>query len=147
VKIPKKTLRRMIKGLCNSMGISRIDDDALILLGEELEKICKDVTILHQGSVVFTGALDELKRAAGVRPRFRIVFDRPPEPEAVRDLQGPMGYKLLSLSGRGYVIECDEERILAIVGEFASSGLRVLSLSEEKMTLDDIYLRLWGRSR
>jgi len=43
VKIPKKTLRRMIKGLCNSMGISRIDDDALILLGEELEKICKKI--------------------------------------------------------------------------------------------------------
>jgi len=113
----------------------------------ELERICRDVTILHQGSVVFTGALDELKRAVGVRPRFRVEFDSPSEPEVVRDLQDPMGFKLLSLSGRECVIECDEQRILAIVSEFASRGMRILSLSEEKMTLDDIYVKLWGRLR
>lgn len=43
VKIPKKTLRRMIKGLCKSMGVTRIEDDALLVLGDELEKICRKV--------------------------------------------------------------------------------------------------------
>jgi len=139
-----------VRGLITRLAEDELSGKTILISSHnlwELERMCRDVTVLHRGSVVFTGALDELKRAAGVRPRFRIVFDRPPEPEAVRDLEGPMGFKLLGLSGRECVVECDEERILAIVGEFAGRGLRVLSLSEEKMTLDDIYVRLCGRLR
>lgn len=111
----------------------------------ELERICTDITILHRGSVVFTGTLDELKHMVGEKQRFRIELDQPIKSEIIRDLQGSIGFKLLHANSRTYIIECGEKEIAMIVSELTNRGLKILSLSEEKASLDEIYAELWRR--
>jgi len=111
----------------------------------EVEQICDDITILYKGRVVFTGTLEELKSTVGIRPRFRIRLSHPINPEILNDLQSSLNFKLININNTEYTIECGEETVMKVLNEFSKAGANILSLSEEKMSLNDIYNELWRR--
>ncbi len=111
----------------------------------EVEQLCDDITILYKGRVVFTGTLEELKSTIGIKPKFKIRVSRPIDPEFLNDLQSSLNFKLVSINNTEYTIECSEENIMKVLNEISKAGVNVLSLSEEKITLNDIYNELWRR--
>jgi len=115
----------------------------------EIEQICDDITILYRGRVVFTGTLEELRNIIGIKPRFKIRLARPINLEFLNNLQSSLDFKLININimDMEYTIECSEETIMKVLNEFSKAGANILSLSEEKMTLNDIYNELWRRLR
>jgi len=111
----------------------------------EVEQICDDITILYKGRVVFTGTLEELKSTVGIRPKFKIRLSHPVDLELLNSLQSSLNFKLVSINNTEYTIECDEQTIVKVLNQLSKVGVNILSLSEEKMTLNDIYNELWRR--
>jgi ABC-2 type transport system ATP-binding protein len=111
----------------------------------DLEDICTDIAIIEQGKLVMSGELEEIRqnaRAAARRSvRVRVApGDGPRALEALRGLAGaavaeapggPAGELRVDLDGAGGN---------AVLAELIARGIEVLSFSEERTSLEAIFM-------
>jgi ABC-2 type transport system ATP-binding protein len=103
---------------------------------DEVERMSDHVTMIHQGGVTLSGALDDVRRAYQ-RSRLRFVepFDHPPVLDAALAMEG--GGRSWSVLHSGS-LERFHHSVLALGGEVVES---------RDATLEEIFLARAGRSR
>jgi ABC-2 type transport system ATP-binding protein len=104
---------------------------------DEADQLCDRIAIMNQGKFVVSGSPSELKKGVGgdminVRISGRLAAPLPAElGEVVRNSDGAI--EILSQNG--------EEAIPKVASFFERSGLGVLSMSLNKPSLDDVFLK------
>jgi ABC-2 type transport system ATP-binding protein len=103
---------------------------------DEVERMSDHVTMIHQGGVTLSGALDDVRRAYQ-RSRLRFVepFDHPPVLDTALAMEG--GGRTWSVLHSGS-LERFHHSVLALGGEVVES---------RDATLEEIFLARAGRSR
>jgi len=104
---------------------------------EEAEKLCDDVAIMDKGKVIARGAPQELIQIHCQRATLSVPKDQIPEnPE---DLQG-------FISQRGDRIQIRTENVNAVVSKLLSMGVDMRGVNVKTPTLEDVFIKLTGRS-
>ncbi len=114
------------------------------LLGE-VQQICDHVTVLHQGTVRFSGTLEEISSKA--RPGRRIVVEVDRATDSILAGLNTLSHGKVTLTGNTYTLSVhtqDDVRAQISRAITASGGL-ILSLREEGGGLEDAFLALVGK--
>jgi ABC-2 type transport system ATP-binding protein len=104
----------------------------------EVEELCNRVAIVRSGSIVFEGALDELKRSAGVGYSLRTTDDE----RAQRVCEGQPGVSGVRLTGGQLHFSADEQAAEKLSVALIEAGVAIRALSPETATLEDLFFRL-----
>ena len=104
---------------------------------EEAEKLCDDVAIMDKGKVIARGAPQELIQIHCQRATLSVPKDQITEnPE---DLQG-------FINQRGDQIQLRTENVNAVVSKLLSMGVDMRGVNVKTPTLEDVFIKLTGRS-
>jgi ABC-2 type transport system ATP-binding protein len=113
---------------------------------EEADALCDRLAIIDHGRVVATGTPDELKRqvagdvvTVGIESQHEMVLTMLRDQPFVREANDEDG--LLRL-----FVDRGETAMPAILRLLDSAGIRIVSLSLARPSLDDVFLRQTGRS-
>jgi ABC-2 type transport system ATP-binding protein len=104
---------------------------------EEAEKLCDDIAIMDKGKIIARGAPNELIQTHCRRATVSVPKDR--FPEMIDDLQG-------FVRERGEQIQIRTENVNAVVGQLLSNGVDMRGVDVKTPTLEDVFLKLTGRS-
>ena len=104
----------------------------------EVEELCNRVAIVRSGSIVFEGALAELKRSAGVGYALRTTDDE----RAQRVCEGQPGVSGVRLAGGQLHFSADEQAAEKLSVALIEAGVAIRALSPETATLEDLFFRL-----
>ncbi len=104
---------------------------------EEAEKLCDDVAIMDKGKVIARGAPQKLIETHCQRATLSVPKDQ--FPEKPNDLQG-------FISDRGDRIQIRTENVNAVVSRLLSMGVDMRGMNVQTPTLEDVFLKLTGRS-
>ena len=104
---------------------------------EEAEKLCDDIAIIDKGQVIARGAPHELIQTHCQRATLSVPKDQFPE-----QIDGLQGF----ISERGDRMQIRTENVNAVVGQLLSMGVSMRGLNVKTPTLEDVFLKLTGRS-
>jgi ABC-2 type transport system ATP-binding protein len=104
---------------------------------EEAEKLCDDIAIMDKGKIIARGAPNELIQTHCRRATVSVPKER--FPEMIDDLQG-------FVRERGEQIQIRTENVNAVVGQLLSNGVDMRGVDVKTPTLEDVFLKLTGRS-
>ena len=104
---------------------------------EEAERICDDVAIMDKGKVIARGAPLELIEAHCQRTTLSV--PKAQFPETPDNLQG-------LINQRGNRIQIRTENVNAVVSRLLSMGVDMRGVNVQTPTLEDVFLKLTGRS-
>ena len=104
---------------------------------EEAEKLCDDIAIMDKGKIIARGAPQELIQTHCRRATLSVPKDQFPEKPG--DLQG-------FINERGDRIQIRTENVNAVVGQLLSLGVDMRGVNVKIPTLEDVFLKLTGRS-
>lgn len=104
---------------------------------EEAEKLCDDIAIMDKGKVIARGDPQALIQTHCTRATLSVPKDQFPEKPG--DLQG-------FINERGDRIQIRTENVNAVVGQLLSMGVDMHGVNVKTPTLEDVFLKLTGRS-
>lgn len=104
---------------------------------EEAEKLCDDIAIMDTGRIIARGAPDELIRAHC--RQATLVLPDDPLTAGSQDLSG-------TLHRRGGRIEIKTEDVNAVVSQLLARGVDMHGVSIRTPSLEDVFLKLTGKS-
>ncbi len=104
---------------------------------EEAEKLCDDVAIMDKGKVIARGVPQQLIQTHCKRATLSVPKDQ--FPENIDDLKG-------TIRERGDRIQIKTENVNAVVGQLLSMGVDMRGVNVKTPTLEDVFLKLTGRS-
>lgn len=104
---------------------------------EEAEKLCDDVAIMDKGKVIARGAPMQLIETHCQRATLSV--PKAQFPETPDDFQG-------FLNQRGDRIQIRTENVNAVVSRLLSMGVDMRGVNVRTPTLEDVFLKLTGRS-
>ncbi len=107
----------------------------------EIEQVCDDVTIIHNGHLVVTGTLAEVQRHAGPDRIVATIDDRD---AAVAALQASGMPAFPRPTSRELFVEIPSERSAEVNQLLASQGLYLSGLRAENASLEQAFLNLTG---
>lgn len=115
---------------------------------EEVERLCDQIAIMDHGKVVATGSLAELQKLVPGKRRVTIEIEGG-SAEVARGKVLPID-DVRGAEANGSTLTVDVERLeVALPGvlkELGDNGIRYGSLESNKMTLEEVFLHLTGRS-
>ena len=128
----------MIRGL-KAEGITVLLASHLL---HQVQAVCDRVGLFHQGRIVLEGQVDALsERVLGGAYRVHLEVDgQPPALEAAL-ADAPGVVRVVRESPRGYLIEAKSDVRGALARRVVDSGGALLSLSLERLGLDEVYAR------
>jgi ABC-2 type transport system ATP-binding protein len=104
---------------------------------EEAEKLCDDIAILDKGKVIARGAPHELIETHCQRATLSVPKDQfPKNPGDIRGF----------INERGDRVQIRTENVNAVVGQLLSKGVDMRGVNVKTPTLEDVFLKLTGRS-
>jgi ABC-2 type transport system ATP-binding protein len=104
----------------------------------EMEEICSQVAIIRSGSIVYEGALDDIR--ASVEPRYRL---RTTDQARAMELCGAQrGIADVSFEGDDIMLTADEQAAIALSRALVESGLGIAALAPESATLESLFFEL-----
>lgn len=120
---------------------------------EEADQMCDRVAFINKGRIVAVDSPERLKTMTGKREVLKIVIDNPggsvesvlkrlPFIEDYRMTEANQGERAMI---RIYMRDVDAN-IQEVVGGFSKAGYRIFSLSIEKPTLEDVFMKLTGEA-
>jgi daunorubicin resistance ABC transporter ATP-binding subunit len=116
---------------------------------EEAEALCDKVAVVDHGKVLADGTVDELKEHAGTATIVTVRFEEPvPEDLAERaGLTGRPDVTKVETDGEQLrVFSTEPEGILGeLIGIGARDGLHVLDATQQRPSLETVFLALTGR--
>jgi len=107
---------------------------------QEVEAICNRVIIIHKGSLVADGSIDQLKTGQFLQKRSVLVgFDRTPDLDALRKISGLL--KVEEISPNTYLAESDNNIDLrpALFHFAVASQLVILTMNEHQQSLENVF--------
>ncbi|BBO67128.1 ABC transporter ATP-binding protein [Desulfosarcina alkanivorans] len=104
---------------------------------EEAEKLCDDIAIMDKGGIIARGAPHDMIHTHCRRATVSVPKDR--FPEKIPALQG-------FVRERGERVQIRTENVNAVVGQLLSSGVDMRGVNVRTPTLEDVFLKLTGRS-
>lgn len=128
----------MIRGL-KAEGITVLLASHLL---HQVQAVCDRVGLFHQGRIVLEGGVDALsERVLGGAYRVHLEVDgQPPALEAAL-ADAPGVVRVVRESPRGYLVEAKSDVRGALARRVVDSGSALLSLSLERLGLDEVYAR------
>jgi ABC-2 type transport system ATP-binding protein len=123
--------------------IRRLADEGMTILYSshllaEVEEICDRVAIVRAGSIVYEGALAELRRTAAAGYEVRTTDDE----RAVAVARARRGIDDVRRTDRGLQVAADEPAIGGLSVALVEAGLEILALTPRTATLEDLFFSL-----
>ena len=116
---------------------------------EEADQLADSISVIDDGKVIAKGTSDELKASIGGQ-RVELSLVNADDSTAAREIlvRHGSGEPTVTADGRALTVTADDapaalQRILA---EFGSSGIQLFDAGMRRPTLDDVFLKLTGRS-
>ena len=130
-----RDMRRLIRRLA--------DEGMTVLLSShllgEVEELCNRVAIVRQGSIVYEGAIAELRRSAGTRYRLATTDDE----RALELCRGAAGITEVGRQGgRITFAAADETAVDRLSQQLVSAGALIYELAPQTVTLEDLFFSL-----
>lgn len=127
-----KELRDLIKDLATkeNMGIL-ISSHNL----SELESFCNKISIIKNGSIVETNDLEEVKK---VEQSYIIEIDDVKDIDKILDIEKEI------IDNKKIKIHVEKEEIPQIIKKLVQNDKRIYTITEEKITLEDAFLKRTG---
>lgn len=108
----------------------------------EVQRICHSIGILSKGKLVVEGSLDALGREALAEGRYRIeVETAEASPQLVEVIGKIKGVNKVEAEGNFLHITTDSDLRAAISKEVVDSGVALIQMKVQEISLDDIYKR------
>ena len=104
---------------------------------EEAEKLCDDIAIMDKGKIISRGAPQELIQTHCKRATLSVPKDQ--FPEKIDGLQG-------FIREQGDRIQIRTENVNAVIAQLLSNGVNMRGVNVKTPTLEDVFLKLTGRS-
>ena len=120
---------------------------------DEAEELCDRVAIMDQGKIIALGSPSELVKEIKMENTITVVPDKtsPRLIEQIRSLDGVKNvYTASDEDEKGETIkvitDCPDYILPDLVSTIVSSGTKVLSVQLSRVTLEDVFITLTGRS-
>ena len=120
---------------------------------DEAEELCDRVAIMDQGKIIALGSPSELVKEVKMENTITVVPDKtsPRLIEQIRSLDGVKNvYTASDEDEKGETIkvitDCPDYILPDLVSTIVSSGTKVLSVQLSRVTLEDVFITLTGRS-
>lgn len=135
--VSQKTIRDFLKQLHR-------EENCTILLTshymQDVQELCERVVVIHHGTTIFEGTLDDLTASSRDTRRLRLTFDRPVE------LSDLLEFGQASLPEPTVaVIEIPRDRMAAITGAVLAK-LPVSDVAIEEIDIEDVVRELFTRA-
>jgi len=124
------------------------DDGATILISShilsELEGFCTSIGIMEKGHLIRSGRIEEIAAAGSPARLVRIRWvDTPLESveNALRNDRRVSGIDLSLVAGT-FQFSGEDTELAQLVSGLVNAGIRLVSFSETKQTVEDLYMRL-----
>jgi ABC-2 type transport system ATP-binding protein len=111
---------------------------------EEAERLCDRVAVLDRGKIVALGSPEALIRELGEESRIVFSIDQGFERESLASL--PSVTRVEIIGERAIVHGHSERMMVEVVNALSGAGFRFRDFRTEQATLEDVFLRLTGRS-
>ncbi|HEX8178198.1 MAG TPA: ABC transporter ATP-binding protein [Pyrinomonadaceae bacterium] len=132
-------VRRLIRRLRDELKLTVLLSSHLLA---EVEQLCDRVGIIHEGRLLYEGAIEDLITPARV---YQLRVD---QIEAAQHLLARDPALGVSRNGADRLyVETETERIPGINAELVAHGIKVFELTPRQETLEDVFLRLTGAAR
>lgn len=129
-----REIRNLIRTLPEEMGITVLISSHLL---SEIELMATHVGIINKGSMIFQGTLEELRRKS--TSEVKIVAE--PMERVVAHLN-KLDYKAVIREHGIFINQCED--IPNLVKELVLNNFKIYHISENKSTLEDIFLNITG---
>jgi len=120
------------------------DEGAAVVLSShdmaEVEGLCSNLTVIDRGRVVFSGAVDELRRTTGILHRLHTSDDG----AALQLASGSPGLRATAVAGGGLEVSADRDALDAYVIGLGAAGVAVRALQSSGRSLESLFLELTG---
>jgi ABC-2 type transport system ATP-binding protein len=120
---------------------------------DEAEELCDRVAIMDQGKIIALGCPRELVKKVKMENTITVVPDKPsPElVEKVKCLEGVKNAYILydeeeKTESLKVITDCPDDILPDVVSVVAKDGTKVLSVQLSRVTLEDVFISLTGRS-
>lgn len=130
-------MRELICSLPASFGITVLISSHLL---SEMDQMATHVGIINQGQLIFQGSLNVLHEHS----RGRLYLHTSDDQAALLLLKNS-GISAQWRDGRLSLKLMDDSRIMRAVALLVNSGIGILRLEEQQMSLEDIFLQLTGK--
>ena len=107
------------------------------LLGE-VEELCNRVAIVRTGSIVYEGAISELRRGAGTVYRLSTTDDA----RALEVCRAAAGLSDVRLDGGRITFTGEESAVAALSQALVGAGALIRELAPQTVTLEDLFFSL-----
>lgn len=113
---------------------------------EEVEEICRLVTIMDRGRVIASGSREEILQLAGDTDLVNLEVNR--ELKDSKSIEDMPGVKTVTSRGKVLQIAVKESNkaLAALISEVTGKGLKVSSVTVERPNLETVFLQLTGRT-
>lgn len=130
-------MRELICSLPNQYGMTVLVSSHLL---SEIDQMATHVGIINQGELIFQDTLSALHRHS----RSRLILKTDNDTEALSFLLS-FGFSA-SFEGKNLCLKAtDNAAVIKAVNILVQSGIGILRLSEQQMSLEDIFLQLIGK--
>ena len=113
---------------------------------EEVESLCDHVAILDKGRLLAAGSMEELSKSIWPKPVCLIELKDGLEKHAAALLRTELVSEAKVLEGRLRVVLDQREGISDVIAFLSTDKARILSVSDEKHSLQDVYFTLMPKN-
>jgi ABC-2 type transport system ATP-binding protein len=115
---------------------------------EEVERLCDRVVVIDHGRVLADDTLQGLLALAPVSNMLTLLYDAPPDAEAIAELERLPGITRVELSGLELGVAAADVGTAAprVLERLAARGFSCRELTTRRANLEDVFLSLTGRS-
>ena len=120
---------------------------------DEAEELCERVAIMDHGKIIALGSPNELVKKVKMENTITVVPDKITT-KLIEDIKGIAGVKN-AYSAKGeteqaetlkVITDCPDDILPEIVSTIVKDGTKVLSIQLSRVTLEDVFIALTGRS-
>lgn len=130
-------MRELIVSLPRERGITVLVSSHLL---SEIDQMATHVGIIDQGELIFQDSLSALHEHSRSRILLRTTDDA-----AARSVLERLGIPTALREGMLYMKTTDDHKIMQCVNLLVQSGIGIFRISEQQMSLEEIFLQLTGK--
>lgn len=131
-------MRLLIRRLRDEMGLTIMLSSHLLY---EVEQICNRIAIINEGRLLYQG---EMEKLIAKDKTVKLIVDRPEE--AYKLLSNQPSLSVSRNGGQTLYMKTAEEQVPAINALLVERGFRVMELTPQRETLEQVFLRLTGKA-